>query len=129
MNRRALKWAAAGMVGLALVALGVHIAWERHRYRLHTPKGAVRVGMTLADVEAVLGPRSPIVHRWGLRQPDGWLLEEGTVWIRFDRHGRARVATFEPHEGVTSGIPRLPLFEHIRAWVPGDELSVAEYQA
>src|SRR5439155_1138173 len=63
----------------ALVALGTHLAWERLRYRLDTPKGTIRVGMTWVEVEAVLGPPSMSVktvfssysrHEWQL---------EGTV--------------------------------------------------
>ena len=41
------------MVGasLALILLGIHLAWEQHRYRLETPKGTIWVGMTKQEVE------------------------------------------------------------------------------
>ena len=38
MSTRTWKWPAVGVASLLLVLLGAHLAWERHRYRLWTPK-------------------------------------------------------------------------------------------
>jgi hypothetical protein len=55
MSRSGLKWSAVGVAALVLVALGAHLAWEQHRYRLRTPRGTVRVGMTWEEVNAAMG--------------------------------------------------------------------------
>jgi hypothetical protein len=55
MTSRAWRWAIVA-ASVVLIALGIHLAWEWHRYRLETPKGAISLGMTKTEVEAVLGP-------------------------------------------------------------------------
>jgi hypothetical protein len=50
----------AGLVGLVLVLLGAHLAWEHHRGRLWTAKGTIRVGMAAEEVADVLGPSDSI---------------------------------------------------------------------
>jgi hypothetical protein len=55
MSKRGWKRSAVALASL-LVVLGAHLAWEQHRFRLSTPWGTVRIGMTRAEVEAVLGP-------------------------------------------------------------------------
>jgi len=71
MNRRGLKWSAVGTAGLALIVLGVHLTWERHRYHLETPKGTIRIGMTQAEVRAVLGTEKITIAE-GQREWSSW---------------------------------------------------------
>ena len=42
MGTRGWKWPAVGVASLLLLVLGAHLAWEGHRYRLWTPKGAIK---------------------------------------------------------------------------------------
>src|SRR5262249_29116536 len=113
MHRRGLKWAAAGTVGLMLVVLGVHLAWERHRYRLETPRGAIRIGMTREEVTAVLGPADEVrrgeelFEVWPVWRVDGSDIKAyfdlgGCLW-----HARCDDAT----------IPRPSLFRVVRSWL------------
>src|SRR5262249_31442723 len=114
MNRRGLKWTAAGIVGLALVVLGAHLAWERHRYRLETTRGVIRVGMTRAEVETVLG-ESDLQHRKGFGEWDG-RSEVGrrarqAVGVLSDSPDTAKEASAE-----ASRVPRPPLAEYVPSW-------------
>jgi hypothetical protein len=72
LSTRGLKRSAVGLVGLLLVLLGAHRAWERHRYRLHTLRGTVRVGMTRAEVGAVLGPTPCGSGQFGVIPRERW---------------------------------------------------------
>src|SRR5262245_17047712 len=115
MSTRGLKWSAVGVASLLLV-LGAHLAWEQHRYRLHTPRGTVCVGMTPERVRAVLGPAlsraeydGSTEELWG----DDWLL-----LVDYDG-GQVTEATFYPKDEPVSRIPRPSLFEVVRSWLPG----------
>ena len=126
MNRRGLKWAAAGTAGLVLIVLGIHLAWEQHRYRLWTTEGTLWVGMTPAEVEALLGPEDDCIRSSDLvdLRLSGrvWYLAGGAVEVYFHLDGDNRVAsatfyqTFQP--GVT--IPRPSLVAHVRSWLTGE---------
>src|SRR5262245_59296888 len=117
MSRSGLKWAAVGLVSLLLLVLGAHLAWEQQRYRLRTPKGTVRVGMTQAEVEALLG--AP--HLWDVGGPGhfrrSWSLAGGTLWVDYDSDAQVTGASFHLPAGPASYIPRPSLFGHVRAWL------------
>jgi hypothetical protein len=126
MNTRGWKWSAVGLVSLPLLVLGAHLAWEHHRCRLVTPRGAVRIGMTQEEVRAVLGkPDEEWLFSWRVvapRQPLPsweWQMVQGTVWTQFDGDGRVDAASFTPALGRPSGIPRPSLFEHVLSWLTG----------
>jgi hypothetical protein len=118
MNTRGFKWPAVGLVCLALVLLGAHLAWEQHRYRLHTPKGMIRIGMTRAEVEAVLGKASQESARFGLAT-----YEWGTaaVVVAYDRHGRVTRAVTGEGEQAAALIPRPSLVGLVRTWLTGED--------
>jgi hypothetical protein len=104
---------------VVLIVLGIHLAWERHRCRLVTPKGTIWVGMTSAEVRSVLGPPDPWPPEpapWRV-----WFFDEGTVRMEFDDGGRLRVAGYLPHKGVDLLIPRPSLFEYVRSWFKREE--------
>src|SRR5262245_41993213 len=116
MNRRGLKWAVTGTVGLALVVLGAYLAWERHRYRVETPRGVVRIGMPSDEVEAMFGARPAVEGRHGwivFLLPDDLRVQ---VWCL---DGRVAKVTFPQHDGTPGEIPRPSLIEHIRSWFTG----------
>ena len=78
MGTRGWKWPAVGVGSLLLVVLGAHLAWEWHRYSLSTPRGTVRIGMTTAEVEALLGaPRQWDVGGRPSRFRQSWSLGGG----------------------------------------------------
>jgi hypothetical protein len=113
MNTRGFKWPAVGLVCLLLVALGAHLAWEQHRYRLVTPKGTIRVGMTLAEArEAIGSPR--LYKRDGGQRLLQWAGDGLLVEVTFGEDGRLANAW----DGDTS-IPRPSLLGHVRSWLPG----------
>jgi hypothetical protein len=113
MNTRGWKWPAVGLVCLLLVLLGAHLAWEQHRVRLVTPRGTIRIGMTRAQVEAVLGKASQESALFGLATYE-WGVAE--VEVAYDRHGRVRHARTAEGEQETASIPRPSLFGYVRAW-------------
>jgi hypothetical protein len=117
MSTRGLKGAAVGLVCLLLVLLGAHRAWEQRRYELHTPKGTVRVGMTRAEVEAVLGSSASS----NLLRSD-FALDSGLVRVFFDDddYDKVRAVLFVSDQ-PSSRIPRPFLFEHVRSWLPGGQ--------
>ena len=117
MHRRGLKWPAAGTVGLALVVLGVHLAWERHRYRLETPRGTVRLGMTRSEVEAVFGPapfKAEPPHR--PLHTEARRLGGGLVEVVYDDRDEVAEAWFRSADEVVTIIPRPSLADHVRSW-------------
>jgi hypothetical protein len=118
MGTRGWKWPAVGLVGLALVVLGAHLAWEQHRYRLRTLEGTIRIGMTKAEVEAALGrrllPQSDRPHA-----PRSCSINKGEVTVQFDEGGRVTWASVIADGGTTPAldeIPRPSLFGHVRSW-------------
>ena len=117
MNRRGLKWAAAGTAGLVLVVLGIHLAWECHRVRLHTPTGTVWVGMTLAEADAALGP--PFTFEAdrdnGLARYECGKAHLAAIF----RQGRLEHAILGEVGEVAVAIPRPSLVEHVRSWFTG----------
>jgi hypothetical protein len=120
MSRRGLKWAVVA-ASLVLILLGIHLAWERQRYRLETPKGTIRVGMTWEEVREALGPS----HAFNtLDEPDGRPFYEVRRWTtgvlsaRYD-DGLVVEVTFSPPDGPIIRIPRPSLVEHIRSWLTG----------
>ena len=106
MNRRGLKWAAAGTEGLVLIVLGIHFAWEWHRYRLVTPQGTFWVGMTRAEVAAVFGKTLPPTSDVFFMVIDG---EFGA--LHFGDNGTLREVY-----SCLGTIPRPSLVAHVRAW-------------
>src|SRR5262249_42054224 len=108
MNRRGLKWA-AGTVSLALVVLGVHFWWEWHRYRLVTPYGVIRIGMTQAELEALLGRPIAIGGVWNSGNDH--------LFVSFDDQGRLSDALFFNKASGEITLPRPSLIECVRAWV------------
>jgi hypothetical protein len=114
MSRSGLKVSAVAVASLLLVAVGAHFAWEWHRYRLSTPRGTIRIGMTRAEVEAVLGK----VHAKDPGDLGVWGDSDGIVCITFV-DDRAAEIKHERAGGTASRIPRPSLFEHVRAWLPG----------
>jgi hypothetical protein len=135
MSRGGLKWSAVGLVSLLLVLLGAHLAWERHRYRLSTPKGVVRIGMTVDEVAAVLGPpkvwygmfhpRPVGIYGGGTFQRSAafpvegetWFLDEGVIKVGYDRNGRTDFARYTPTDQTESTIPRPSLFAVVCSWL------------
>ena len=119
MSRRGLTWTAAGIVGLALLVLGAPLAWERHRYRLWTPQGAIHIGMTHKEVEAVLGPPVPEFDgNPGVPQDHEYRIVGGCLAeVVYDKAGFLSGAALA--DGNWSHIPRPPLVEHIRSWFTG----------
>jgi hypothetical protein len=79
--------------------------------------GQIGVGMTEAEVEAVLGPPGnhsryfDIIHTGGGLPDDGWspewMWDEGYASIRFGDNGRVRRVHFAPHD-------RPPLLDRLR---------------
>jgi hypothetical protein len=117
MSRSGLKWVAV-VAALALVLLGAHLAWEWHRYRLRTPRGTVRVGMTMQEVETVLDPSNR--GRIRLAFPADVLgLGSCTLGVRFDANGKVTSASVGVPGAGSSSIPRPSLFQHVRSWLPG----------
>jgi hypothetical protein len=113
MSRSRMKWVAVAVAALALVAVGAHFAWEWHRYRLSTPRGAIRIGMTREEVTAVLGPADEVrrgeelFEVWPVWRVDGSDIKAyfdlgGCLW-----HARCDDAT----------IPRPSLFRVVRSWL------------
>src|SRR5262245_51125070 len=122
MNRRGLKWTVAGTVGLALVVLGVHLTWERQRYRLETPRGTVRLGMTRTEVEAVLGPapfKTEPPHR--PLHTEARRLGGGLVEVVYDDRDEVAEAWFRSADEVVTIIPRPSLVEQVRSWFTGKD--------
>jgi hypothetical protein len=123
MGARGLKWSAVGVVSLLLVALGVHLGWEHHRYRLSTPKGTIRIGMTRAEVEAVLGPANPGSERvrWTLKRSEGWFLEgDRRLLVSYDGDDRVeQMHLFGSPDEHLATLPRPSLVKHVRFWLPG----------
>src|SRR5262245_53173231 len=119
MKRRGLKWTAAGIVGLALIVLGAHLAWEHHRYRLETPKGIIRIGMTQDKVRAALGTergtRAEGQHEWS------WWGDsrDTSVAVFYDPEGRVTGASSRRTGRAEASIPRPSLIEHVRSWFTG----------
>jgi hypothetical protein len=118
MSRRGLTWALAGAGSLLLVLLGIHLNWQWHRYRLATPKGAIWVGMTPADVHAVLGPAHSqadydefIEELWD----EDWLL-----LVDYEG-GRVTQAYFYPQDAPVVRIPRPSLVEVVRSWLTRED--------
>ena len=121
MSRSGWKWSAVGVVSLLLLVLGAHLTWERHRYRLVTPRGTVHIGMSPAEMRAALGPAidgsrgrmhmNPNVSEW-------WSLEEGVRLLVFydrkDRVGEMYVVRY-PDLFLVS-VPRPSLVEVVRSW-------------
>jgi hypothetical protein len=123
MNRRGWKWVAVA-ASVALLLIGIHLAWERHRYRLWTPMGTIRMGMTREEVGAVLGPSRHQVLHGGSKKPlvigEWWESTEGTLTVDYGADGRAaRRAAFRPVSEAATTIPRPSLVEHARSWLTG----------
>jgi hypothetical protein len=128
MSRRGLKWAVVG-ASLVLVLLGIHLAWERHRNALHTPWGTIRVGMTLAEVEAMLCPaQGPRGLRFESVQGEGaertvrqncWQLGSSWAVVDYDENGRVEGGALHSPGGAIASIPRPSLTEYIRFWITG----------
>jgi hypothetical protein len=122
MGTRGWKWPAVGLVCLLLVALGAHLAWERHRYRLRTPRGILWVGMTKAETEKALGPpcNNPLVLALEVEK-----LHWGRQWLLWIGDGRRVVAVFGEGGRLTdaeadgTSIPRPSLCGHVRSWLVG----------
>jgi hypothetical protein len=115
MSKRKLGWLTVAVC----VLLGAHLAWEQNRYSLETPKGTIQVGMTLEEVEAILGPwpyRRPWVQgtlaRWSFRP---W----GVVAVWCDNGGRVLRASLRPPDQAPMNIPRPSFVEYIRSRLPG----------
>jgi hypothetical protein len=99
--------------------LGIHLAWERHRFRLETPKGIIWVGMTHEQVWAILGPSFNSEKR--LEPSDTpflelWIWEKDSVGVCFNA-GRVEWAS----SYTESYIPRPSLLEHVRSWFKREE--------
>jgi hypothetical protein len=114
VSRRGQKWAVVG-ASLVLILLGIHLAWERHRYRLETPKGVIRIGMTPEQVWAVLGPDGYKSRPHTLT----WAFGRDSVHVDFYPGGRVSSASFNPLSGPMSHIPCPSLFQHVRSWFTG----------
>jgi hypothetical protein len=128
MSRSGLKWPAVGVACL-LVVLGAHLAWERHRYRLHTPRGTIRIGMTLEEAARLFGPEPPQKAWLGGTQPKhaNWFVD-GTL-VAVDFYDDERIVAAETYRLISYGpplrfkdpvgIPRPSLFEAARSWLTG----------
>jgi hypothetical protein len=121
MSNRGLSFATILVAAVALVTAVAHFAWEQHRYRLWTPKGVFRIGMTAAEVETIFG--SP--PYWSGRPSRGEFrcLAGALLLVRYDERRRIERITVLPFDrssfsGHTT-IPRPSLFEHIPAWLAG----------
>jgi len=119
MGTCGLKGSAVGVASLLLVLLGAHLAWERHRYRLWTPQGVVRIGMTRETMRAVLGPTPFASGQFGVIHLERWEGSEGAVIVSYDLEGRVAHAAFQPPDRPASRIPRPSLFEVVRSWLVG----------
>jgi hypothetical protein len=118
MNRRTWKWAIVA-ANLGLVLLGIHVAWERHRYRLATPKGTIWVGMTKAEVEAVLGPAGGSFGQVG-SCISNYDLGGSVVSVGYGANDVAAAALWQdPTTPEYVRIPRPSLVEHVRSWFTG----------
>ena len=117
MSQSGGKWAAVGVASLLLVLLGAHLAWEGHRYRLRTPEGTVRIGMTRTEVEAVFGPPVPThIKHVPPAGPDHCFYSDICV---FFAGGRVESATLYKDDLPSTRIPRPSLFEAARSWLTG----------
>ena len=116
MNRSGLRWPAVGVVSLLLVVLGAHLAWEQHRYRLWTPSGTVRIGMTQAEVQEALG--LPVSGGYCSRAKGLTCSWEGEVFVVY-HDGRVVRAGGSDLGGELSFIPRRSLLGHVRSWFGG----------
>jgi hypothetical protein len=126
MSKRGLKWLAGGVASLLLVLLGAHVAWEQHRYRLWTPRGAVRIGMTGEEVRALLGQSfNSGLNASGVSQY--WVIDDAwSISVSYDDNSRVASASIFPLGGPDGGpatsIPRPSLAEHVRSWLPSDRI-------
>jgi hypothetical protein len=122
MSRRTWKWAVVA-ASLVLVLLGIHLAWEQHRYRLVTSRGTISIGMTRAEVDTVLGPPQAAV--FGQFSDRAWRWEVGPDGVLvFFRDGLAVCAQLHsPDRAVVTTaeavIPRPSLVEVVRSWFTG----------
>jgi hypothetical protein len=125
MSRRNWKWAVVA-ASVALILVGIHLAWERHRYRLVTPKGTIWMGMTREEVEAILGPPNLSSGSSGHTELLWWF-KDATVKVQFDGvlweiDLPMRFASITGHgPEKLDCIPRPSLVEHVRTWFKREE--------
>jgi hypothetical protein len=116
-------------VGLALVALALvatdALLWQPGVTEANVKR--IREGMTVAEVNALLGDEPEIELGAGFGKSCRWWSEQGAAWVHFDENGRAEaLVTFqrdaEPSlQGRYGRRPRPApdpgLLPRLRAWV------------
>src|SRR5262245_44039139 len=123
MNRRGLTWTVAGTVGLVLIVLGAHLAWERQRNALPTPRGGIHLGMTDEGVRSVLGLADyEVVLNRGICMVwdgDGWRIE-AEVSLGLGGATELTDARLENDDRVTNLVYYPSLVEYVRSWFTGN---------
>src|SRR5262245_8044541 len=129
-----LTWALAGTVGLVLVVLSVHLVRERHRYRLETPRGIIRSGMTEVEVAAALGPPRDHEHtmlvearRWYVNGTGTTTQDQVVLWV-YSKECRVWHAVVVSPGQYWSFLRRPSLVEHVRSWLIGERGDRADAQ-
>ena len=115
MSTRGWEWPAVGVASLLLVVLGAHLAWERHRCRLRTPAGTIRIGMTQTEARALF---SSAAARGLSSRMDVWHFD-GYLVVAEYTEGRVETALFKPDGQVGTPISRPSLVEAARSWLAG----------
>jgi hypothetical protein len=96
MRRRKLRWVAAGLALVALLAAVAFVQWPRPNRLARQNLSRIQAGMSRPEVVAILGPpgdytTGPISSlRPAIRMAsdEWWVADEGTYWVRFDGQGR-----------------------------------------
>jgi hypothetical protein len=139
MRRRKFRWAVAGLALLAGIA--TFALWPQSDRFSREKYEHIRVGMSLAEVEAILGPPGdyttgparmpsgmvidfPELEAFLARSPTGpfaidaksWIDDHGTIELVFGNDGRVRTMEFGPHTREPLGPVDAFLWRAKRQW-------------
>jgi hypothetical protein len=131
MRKRTLLVAMAGLA--VVVTVGAVVLWPRADRVTRANYERIQIGMTRADVEAILGP--PGDYTTGpLTDPNGielllsllppasgvespwWAADYGTVGVWFDEGGRVVMKNYEPYSKAPQGVGANLLWRAKRQW-------------